>query len=402
MLTKTRVPLLVVALVFWMAPTTPAQDYAPPLIEYPVPLGPVDQSGLFLGVEFLYWRQTNPIDEQLIATRGFFDSDGSITGNVGQFLGNNTPALDAKMVSGPENFQLGYNAFAGWRFRNGLVMTVHWWHLEDTKLTAGATLASPLFRSGTNLADTFITAPVFNFPPEYAGQADNTGLGNLFATYGIWNAASVMTIQFNQRYDQFDLRARVPMFQTDDIRCYGLLGPRHVAFWERFKWRTVSFGVEEVQTANGPILASVAGPDDVAIYSNVVSNRLYGGFLGAGTEYRLGDTPMGTFSISLEGEVALYADIVKARAKYERGDRFTSAHRTQRRQTFVPQVGANAQLWWYPIEGVQIRIGYNFMAFFNTIASPKPVSFDFGLISPGFERQIRLIDGLNAGIAIIF
>ena len=55
--------------------------------------------------------------------------------------------------------------------------------------------------------------------------------------------------------------------------------------------------------------------------------------------------------------VKQFVDFVKARAKYERDDRFTSSHSTDRLATLVPQLQGQVNLWWYPIEAVQSRVG---------------------------------------------
>jgi len=42
------------------------------------------------------------------------------------------------------------------------------------------------------------------------------------------------------------------------------------------------------------------------------------------------------------------------------------------------------------------------MAFFNTISSPVPVSFDWMGVDPGYQSTFRLLDGFNAGFALVF
>src|SRR5262245_60741407 len=62
------------------------QDYAPPDPVWPLPLGHDRMEatgGLYLAGEFLYFVQTNPLDHQLIAVRGFFDSTGQLSGHQG-------------------------------------------------------------------------------------------------------------------------------------------------------------------------------------------------------------------------------------------------------------------------------------------------------------------------------
>jgi len=42
------------------------------------------------------------------------------------------------------------------------------------------------------------------------------------------------------------------------------------------------------------------------------------------------------------------------------------------------------------------------MAFFDTIAAPNPVSFDYSALNPAWKLQNRFLDGFSAGIAFIF
>jgi hypothetical protein len=179
--------------------------------------------------------------------------------------------------------------------------------------------------------------------------------------------------------------------QTEDFRTYGIIGARYVHMWENFKWRTVSYDV------NGN-----ASPLDVADYSNVTSNNLYGVFLGCGTECRFGDTPIGTFAGSLDARVAPLVDFAHLEPKYAREDGQISMKQARYAYAISPEVQANANLWWYPIEGVQIRVGYAAMGFFNTYASPNPVNFNYGGLDAVYTHIFRFFQGMNAGIGFIF
>src|SRR5262249_47743561 len=158
--------------------------------------------------------------------------------------------------------------------------------------------------------------------------------------------------------------------------------------WERFKWRTVDYD----------ILGNAVGTD-AANYSNVLSQRLWGVQCGCGNEWFLGSTPIGAFSLSLDLQAALFINLANERAKYELGDFSIAASRHREDTTIVPELQAKVFLWYYPFEGVQLRVGYNVQAFFNTIASPQPVDFNYGAIAPAFEKgHTRTIDGLEMGI----
>lgn len=397
-ITGLRALLLLIALT--ALPIVRGQDYAPPDPVYPLPLGRarMDDGGMYVGVEFLFMKQTNPLRDQIIANRGIYDTDGSISTALGlpsipgTFIGSGTPALRTTDV-GPSTFTPGYNAVIGWRFRTGLAVELSYWHLEEAKYAGGASIEPFLFRGPSNLADTFLSSPVFNFPIEFAGPDRKVALGNNGATFGIWDAASNMQVQFTQRFDQWEFTGRMPVYDNDDVRFYLLAGPRITSIWERFKWRTVAIPFDP---------NDITGPEDVAIYSNVVSNRMYGLHAGCGSECRLADTPLGSFAVSLDLQAAILVDLVKTYAKYERADHEIAAKRARRFATLAPELQGQVNLWWYPIEAVQLRVGYNAMAFFNTIASPNPVNFNFGGLDPEFEHVTRFFHGLNAGIAIIF
>jgi hypothetical protein len=373
-----------------------------------------DLGGFFAAGEFLFWRQTNPLKHETIARRGLLDFDGSITAQLngtvvvpvaggtpiivpgpaipGQFIGTGQEALSSQDVSGQQTYTPGFDFTIGWRFRSGVVLDFTWWHLMEAHYGATATLVPPGLQAGPLLENTFLFSPVFNFTTLYAGPAQKIALGNPFAAYGIWNGATEEDLIFRQRFDQADLTLRIPIYETDCTRCYGLIGPRFAWFWEKFKWRTVS------QDFTG-----AASPEDAAYYTNIVSNRMYGVDIGGGNEWRLGDTPIGTFSVSLDLRAAMLIDIVKERAQYERADFATAAKRARTEYKPVPELQAGLHFWWYPVEGIQVRIGYDAMGFFNTISSPYPVDFDFRRLNPGWtDGTWRFLDGIDAGIGFIF
>src|SRR5262249_10889395 len=87
--------------------------------------------------------------------------------------------------------------------------------------------------------------------------------------------------------------------------------------------------------------ASIGDLSTLAIYSNVVSNRLYGPTVGCGSEWYLGHG----FSFSLDLRASLFMDFAKEEAKYELGDHSISAHRTRRDLLLVPGLDALFNLW---------------------------------------------------------
>jgi hypothetical protein len=393
-----------------LAPTGVRGQEAPPADPvYPLPLNNhLEKGGFYAAAEFTFFQQENPLRHQIIAVRGLEDFDGSITAALngkliqpasgppiivpgtpmpGTFLGSGAPALAADDAGG-QSYEPGVRFTAGWKFRDGTAIEFSWWTMNEMKYSAVATLIPPTLNpGGVTLVDTFLFSPVYSFPNEFQGQPQKVAIGNPNAAYGIWNAASVMGISFVQRFDQWDVTGRIPIFETDYCRCYGLIGGRHVSLWEDFKWRTVS------EDFNGQ-----ASPADVAIYSNVVSNQMYGVDIGCGTEWFVGHR----FAFTIDARAAGMVDYVHEIAKYERSDNVTESKRARREFNFVPEFTAAANFWWYPIEGVQVRFGYEIMEFINTLAAPDPVSFNYGNPATDYKSTARFFNGFTAGIGFAF
>jgi len=361
-------------------------------ITAPIPTGNPGQNGFYAFSEFVMLTQTRALGDQTVAVRGLIDSTGLVTGLPGTLIGSGFPALTTDQL-GRSTFMPGWNAGLGYKFDSGVSVYVSFMQLLDAHYSAGATLVSPFFRSGTDLADTFLTSAVFNFPPDYAGPRQKTAFdlsalnqgGNF---YGIWNGASVETIDFIQRFTAGEIGTRVPLFQTEYSRVYGLAGARYAWIFERFKWRTVSYDVQ-----------GRAFSFDSAYYTNTLSQRMYGAFFGCGHEVYLGKR----FAASLDLTGAPLVDVEKERAKYELGDRTTSAKRSRDDFSIVPNGNADVNLWWYPIEGVQIRFGYTAMTYFNTQYMKEPIAFDMGALDPAYNtRAFRLVHGFHFGIGLFF
>lgn len=502
--------LLLTAGVVGTAGLARGQEVPPADPVWPLPLyhDRPETGGFFAGAEFVYWRQTNPLKNQVVAFRGFMDTDGQLQAArnflvaadlvdpnspafglpelpviPGAFFGSGAPALDVEQVAGPVTYQPSLGLTLGWRFGDGTAVALTWRHMPTVRYSAVASVIPPNFFIGRNGEDQFLFSPVFGFPPDFAGPvnklavvdprggginasintvaiagqgggpgqggtggqarviAQATSVGSVQvpqAAYGIWNAATIMHESFVQRHDQWDLYGRIPIFQDDCKRWYALVGGRAVWFWERYEWRTIAVeavnpGQSVTVTVPGTTVTGGAGapsgtaggagggvtitggsitvtgaglgapalasPEDVAIYSNVVSNRLYGPMCGCGTEWYLGHG----FAISLDLRAAFFVDVVKERAKYERQDKAISHGRSRTEYTLVPELDAIGNIWWYPIEGVQLNFGYDVMTFFNTISSPRPVDFNYGAVAPAWEKgTFRMVDGFHAGLGLIF
>jgi hypothetical protein len=364
----------------------------------PLPTANPGGHGIFTFGEFLLMTQQPAIGKQTIAVRGLLDTRGLITGVPGGQIGSFAPALSTEDLA-RTSWLPGFNVGIGYKFDDGLSVFLSYSHLLSHSSHAGATQATPFARGRADLSDTFLTAPVYNFPPQYAGPAVKTtfddingdgvidaGEGGNF--YGVWNGASVMDIQFDQWFNQAEIGARFPLFQTEYSRIYGLAGGRFDMIMERFKWRTVSYDI------NG-----VAGPRDVGQYNNTLSQRMYGPFIGCGHEAYLGKS----FGISLDLTAAALLNIIKERAKYKLGSEEIQNKLSRDEFGIVPNFNAALNLTWYPIEGVQMRVGYNAWTFFNTKYMNEPVSFNYGGIDPAYDTKVfRIIHGVNVGFGVFF
>jgi|GEM_PF-923289 len=436
-----------------------------PTLPIPTGGGPNSGSAGFYGaVEFVFLTQTRAIGDQTVAYRGLIDSSGRITGVPGTYLGSGRPGLTTDGL-GKTNFFPGYNIELGYKFDDGTKIYGNFMQLFEANYTDGATLATQYGRSDVSLNDTFLTAGVFNFSPQFAGPQRKTAydyqappLNEVFAalnpqqatgpfnilpvlnlpigpngrpillntptivplpggsflitilnqplpgtpgfnpgfnSYGIWNAASVMNLKFSQRFTASDIGISRPLFQTDYSRVYGLAGARYAWFFERFTWQTMAIDAGDfVNTLPGGI-----APFYVADYTNTLSQRLYGPYVGCGHEVYLGNA----FAASLDLTGSALLGIVKQRAKYELGDESTQSKRGYNAFSVVPNLNGNFNMWWYPTEGVQIRLGYQAQTFYGTKYMREPIGFNFAAPDPAIDTKwFRVIHGVNVGMSLFF
>lgn len=369
-----------------------------PAENVPIPTGNPGTHGFYTFLEFMSLTQTWTMGKQTVAYRGLVDSRGLITGVPGTYIGSGVAAVSTADFP-RRTWQPGYNIGIGYKLDDGTSISLSYMTLLDQSYHTGATLASPFFRSQGNLSDTFLTAGVYNFPPQYAGPLVKTTFDDTNANgtadpgeggnfYGIWNGASVMDIQYDQRFTEWQLGARVPMFQTEYSRIYALAGGRFDWFFERFQWYTVSYDV-----------SGQAGPRDSVNYQNTLSQRMYGPYIGCGHEVYMGSR----MSLSLDVTAAALINIAKERAKYELGSQEIQNKLSRNEISFVPSFTANLNLWWYPIEGVQMRAGYNIWTYFNTLNMKEPIGFNYSSIDPAYQVQVfRMVHGINVGLGLFF
>jgi hypothetical protein len=383
-------------------------DYSPADPVLPLPLATTQPGlgGLYLWMDYVFMHQTNELKDQAVGFRGFQDSDGSITGFPGHFVGSHAVALDISQIRGPATYEPGFQTGIGWRFGDGSTLSASFFYLAIARYTAAATSAVPGGFSGPGGADSFLFSPVFNFPPDFAGPPNKTGnaivvqtdgtlrntglqIGNNFALYGIWNGASIMTLELVQRAEGVDITYRVPVYETETYRLSGVVGPRYFWIWERFRWRTTSLSFDGTSV-----------PSDVAIFENITSNEMYGAFIGCENEWYLGHG----FAWYLNVDGAMLIDHVKEKADFQLASKDAGPQnkRAVLDYTFVPEINAKLGIAWYLAEGIQFRLDYNGMVFFNTLASPRPVSFNYSGLDPGWDHVTRLLDGFQVGLALSF
>lgn len=383
---------LLVGLLALPAPALAQYDVPPVVFTGPLSHPRYEDGGFYVGIDFLYWRTNRPLWSQNVAVRGILDLDGSISGVRNQFIGSGEPALDVGDVHGPGNFQPGWNLTVGWRFQNGIVVELGWRHLVQARYTAFASILAPSFNNGNAFENTFLFAPVTNVPLEFAGNPQNIPQGSTAATFGIWNGASYMSVEYTQRFDTYEINARVPIWEAYDWRSYGLFGPRVAWIWDRFRWRTVDVDV-----------TGASGPGTTGIYSNTVSNRMYGVHAGFGNDWFLGSTPIGGFSFVCDLEAGLYLNLVKANSDWDLADGSFGVHRHRKLNSIVPSAEARLGFKWYPWEAISIDFGWDIMLFFNTIASQRPIDFNMGTNDPEYNHQfLRYWHGFRAGISFVF
>jgi hypothetical protein len=332
---------------------------------------------------------------------------------AGTFVGSGREALNVSYLNGKDSYQPGFEFGIGWKFRDGSSISASWLFIYEAQYRAGATLAPRFSQVGPQLADSFLFAPVFNFPPEFSGAnfkvsipVPPTGVvtgatapqPSPQAVFGIWNGASIMTLEFRQRFQQWEVTYREPIYETDDYRVSALVGPRFSWFWDGFKWRTTSIGL--VLNGTGQQVID-NGPDRVADYTAITSNRMYGVFCGCEQECYLGHG----FAVHLDTRAAILASITREKAEYSTEAKFLGLPENKIAKSEwdpVPELNAMLSLMWYPSEFIQAMVGYEGMLFFNTRVLRRPIDFDFSNINPKWTHGSRFVDGFRAGIGFTF
>jgi hypothetical protein len=260
--------------------------------------------------------------------------------------------------------------------------------LVEVKNAQGAGPIPPDQNPGALDSNTFLFAPVFGFSPQFSGPTGKVAQGSGQSPFGIWNGATTMQEQFIQRYTQWDITYRCPVYQSELAFSYAMGGGRLAWFWDEFKWNTVD------TSGTGS-----TGPEDAASYHNIMSQRMYGPFVGVGNDIYLGNA----FALTAEVSAAALLDVIKTRAAYVLGDNSTASKHALSYYAIVPNLNASAYLTWYPIEGMQVRFGYNLFTFWNTQYMQQPVGFNAAAPDPSYKTlPFRMLQGFNVGLAYSF
>jgi hypothetical protein len=206
--------------------------------------------------------------------------------------------------------------------------------------------------------------------------------------FGIWNGAAVQTLVLWQRFEQLQATYRKPFYETECYRSSYLIGPRWTWIEDKFRWLTTDLDT------NGQ-----SSDVWVGSYNNIIDNRLYGFHVGLQQEWYLGRG----FACMLTTQGAAFLDVVREKINYSRGDRFgpeNSRGRTLWRA--VPEIEVTPSIMWYPLEGIQLNFGWSLLAFFNTVATPQPIDFNYSSLDPGIKDITRWFTGFSGSIAFIF
>ena len=370
-----------------------------PSITTPTPLGPSNPNdgGLYFAAEFMFMHGDRALGNQVIMSRGFRDTDGSVTGTPGQFVGSNNIAMSTTDL-GRTSWTPGYRATLGYKLDDGTSFSISYAQFLEVHYNFAAGPIPPDFNTGSQQVDSFLFAPVYGFSPQFSGPPNKlsgaaangtiTTIGSGSSPYGIWNGATTAQEMFIQRFSNWDITGRFNVFESNYARSYATAGGRFAWFWDEFKW-----DVSDAES-NGGI-----APQDTANYRNIMSQRMYGPFIGFGQEMYLGNA----LAVSLDGSAAALLDVIKERAFYVLGDGSTESKRARDDYAIVPNLNASANVWWYPIEGMQVKFGYDIYTFFNTQYMQQPVGFNAGGPDPSYKAlPFRMVHGLHVGVGYAF
>lgn len=432
-----------------------AANYGAPVTEVPLPLmwGQRDE-GPFFAMEAVCMRINNILKPQVVAQRGFWDDTGwargdqtgpvlrvldgrnsnteialllSDVGTPGQFVGSGIVAMTATSVGDNEKFTPGSRMAIGYRLRNNIVFEASWLNLLATRSSASVGIIPPRNQNiGFDAANSFVSTPFYNYGPSYAGPSRdvisdvlltpippnvgtvslvNTGSatgaaneiivddgfiddiinfrGTPIAAYGVGNGAELIIAKYRQEWNTGELNMRVPLFQGEVTRTYWLGGFRYAYLQERYRLLISDFSVE--------------GDLFQMRYTNRVKNRYYGMQMGLGSEAYLGAG--WALSVQVKGGVLAERSEGETDITNFFDNRFSHS---DNQFGVVGMFEGGAYIWWYPVEGIQLRMGYEYMGICGARRSPNPIDYDLGRLRPVYEHKYLSIDGFTIGVGFVF
>jgi hypothetical protein len=370
-----------------------AVGYAPPFLPLPFPIGSTrpEDGGLFVNTAFALYQISNPLKNQVVAHRGFRVFDDSLGFAAGTVVGSGADALNAQQLRDDRNWQPGWTFNIGWKFRDGSSIELNWFYLTGTEYRAAATPFPQRQPFSATSADSFLFNDVYNLPIEFSGPPNKVLGGSQFAAFGLFNAASIMTESWRQRFQQWELAYRWQVIDEENTRLYGIVGPRFAWIWEKYKLMATDY------TATG----GGGSPDDQGIFTAITSNRMYGVHAGAQCDQYLGHG----FACVMEGQGSLFLDSVKERGQFETGNKYggNPVNKFARREfAVVPELEGSVGLMWFPAEAIQFELMYQGQVYFNTMATQRPLALDYAHPRPDWQSTIRWLHGLQAAVGIHF
>ena len=171
-------------------------------------------AGFYTAFEFVMLTQTRAIGHQTIATAGSSTRTGSITGDPGHVRRQpGTEAINTRDFR-PTTYQPGFNVETRVPVRRrhaASSSTTCSWSTPTTRWAPA--WRRPSSAQPPDLANTFLTAPVYNFNVAFAGPgaARSNGQNPASASTASGTAATQMDIKFTQRYQEANFGARVPV-----------------------------------------------------------------------------------------------------------------------------------------------------------------------------------------------
>ncbi|MCS7168828.1 MAG: hypothetical protein RMI91_09615 [Gemmatales bacterium] len=396
-----------------------------PFTPHFLPLGPVRQDGIYVAGEAIFFRVNSSIKSQVVARRGLVDTAGNIFAEMtvdqngtddddtddivvippqpqpGRILGSNEVALRTDQVRGDDG-RPGLRLTIGYRFPNDVTIEGVFWLLPEHRRSAWASILPPNLQQGDFFSRSFLYAPFYNVPVDFIGPTndvqqilvthfinpdapDEVEEGDEVPAYGVFNGAELFRVTYKQEFYNYELNVRFPTYPLDVFRTYTSVGLRYLRSFERFEL------IAEDLSIDGSGLA-------VGRYRNRWTNNLFGVQGSYGGEVYLG------YGFALLGEVraGLFYDDFHARTEATVEGSALILRRKHTDANLSPMLGTGVFLYWYPVDSVVVRIGYEFLGFFNVIRSTEAIDFNLGTLEPTFRSTLLRFDGFSAGIAIRF